>query len=170
MNAAIQSGSSGRVASLHLHPPTPGAPLQTVEVVEAVAGKGIQGEPRYFGRISGTTGKPSLRHVSLIEREQVAQHASALGLESISPGAVRSNIETTGIDLVALVGKEIQIGDSVLLVYEARKPCEKMNAVCAGLRDLMENDRQGVLAQVIRSGIIRVGDQVKECRSRNLDS
>jgi MOSC domain-containing protein YiiM len=96
----------------------------------------------------------------LIEREQIAGHAAALGLASIPPGAVRANIETTGLDLMAFLGKRIQIGESLLSIYEARRPCEKMDAVCFGLRRLMENQRQGVLAEVVRSGKIKVGDPI----------
>jgi hypothetical protein len=151
---------SGRVASLHLHPATPGAPLKSVDAVEVVAGKGIQDEPRYFGKFSRGTGEPSRRQISLIEREQIAEHAVTLGRQSIPPGAVRANIETFGIDLIQLVNSEIQIGGAVLFLYEPRTPCEKMDAVCSGLRALMENSRQGVLAEVVRPGTIRVGDTI----------
>jgi MOSC domain-containing protein YiiM len=148
----------GRVASLHLHPEKGGEPLRSVEQIEVVAEKGIVGNPRKFGAISRSTGQPSKRQVSLMEREQIAEHATTLGLQNIPPGAVRSNIETSGIDLIALVGKQIQIGGAILFFYEARTPCEKMDRICRGLRALMENNRQGVLAQVVRNGTIRVGD------------
>ena len=36
-----------------------------------------------------------------------------------------------------------------------------MDGVCAGLRELMKNNRQGVLAEVVRSGSIRVGDCIQ---------
>ena len=151
---------SGRVVSLHLHPLEPGTSLQKVETIEVVEGKGIAGEPRYFGRMSRRTGKPSRRQVSLIEREQIAEHAASLGLETIPPGAVRSNIETEGINLVSLVGNEIEIGEAVLLLYEPRDPCAKMDAICQGLRELMLNSRQGVMAEVVKSGTIKVGDAI----------
>jgi MOSC domain-containing protein YiiM len=163
----INAGSSpapGRVASLHLHPAEPGAPLHTVEAFEVIAGKGIEGSDRYFGRIRRSTGQPSRRQVSLIAREQISEHAAALGLETISPGAVRANIETLGIDLPELQGLEISIGTAVLRIYEARTPCHKMDAICQGLRQLMENGRQGVLAEVVRSGRIRVGDEIRALR------
>jgi len=153
--------SSGRVVSLHLHPPEPGLPLQSVQEVEVVEAKGILGNPRYFGRVSRSTGGPSRRQVSLIEREQIAEHAAVLGLEVIPPGAVRSNIETTGLCLVDLLGREIEIGEAVLLLYAPRDPCEKMDAVCQGLRQLMTDNRQGVLAEVVRSGKIRVNDSIR---------
>jgi MOSC domain-containing protein YiiM len=150
----------GRVASLHLHPKEPRAPLQRVETIEAVEAKGILGEPRYFGRLSRDSGKPSRRQVTLMEREQIAEHATALGLDSIPPGAVRSNIETEGINLIALIGQEIQIGDAVLVLYAPRDPCEQMDAICQGLRQLMNGNRQGVLAEVVRSGRISIGDPI----------
>ena len=151
----------GRVASLHLHPNTPRSSLQSVELVDLVQAKGIQGDARYFGRVSQTTGQPSRRQVTLMEREQIGEHAAALGLETIPPGAVRSNVETTGVDLVALIGREVSIGGAVLFFYAPRDPCEKMDAICQGLRELMLDNRQGVLAEVRRSGIVRVGDMIR---------
>jgi len=154
------------VASLHLHPTEPGAPLSSVQEIEIVAGRGIAGEPRYFGRLSRHTGRPTRRQVSLIEREQIAEHAATLRLPSIPPGAVRANIETLGINLVALAGQQVQVGEAILLFYEPRTPCEKMDALCAGLRALMENGRQGVMAEAVRSGKIRVGDAITVCSGR----
>ena len=161
MTQPATSAALGRVASLHLHPQQPGTPLNQVDTIEVIADKGIAGEPRYFGRISRTTGQPSRRQVSLIEREQIAEHATALGLESIPPGAVRANVETFGINLTALVGQQIEIGDAVFFLSEPRAPCQKMDAVCKGLRELMQNNRQGVMAEVIKSGRIRVSDSIR---------
>ena len=150
----------GRVASLHLHPKVSGQPLQTVSSFEVEEGKGIVGNPRFYARRSRSGGF-SKRQVTLIEREQIGEHAAALGLQTISPGTVRSNIETTGINLVTLIGHHAQIGSAVLYFYAPRTPCEKMDAISDGLRALMENGRQGVLAQVIQSGTIRVGDAIR---------
>ena len=154
------SQTSGTVASLHLHPAHGGETLRPVESIMVVAEKGIAGNGRYFGRTTRSTGLPSKRQVTLIEREQIAGHAATLGLPTIPPGVVRSNIETTGIDLIALVGRQVQVGEAVLHFYEGRKPCDKMDRICAGLRALMEDDRQGVLAQVVRGGTIRIGDGI----------
>lgn len=151
---------TGTVASLHLHPAQPGKPLRAVHSIEAVAEQGIVDNGRYFGRLSRSTGQPSKRQVTLMEREQIAEHATALGLETISPGVVRSNIETTGLDLIALIGQEVRVGEAILFFYEARTPCEKMDRICQGLRAQMDERRQGVLAQVVRGGVIRVGDAI----------
>ncbi|HWX21969.1 MAG TPA: MOSC domain-containing protein [Candidatus Binatia bacterium] len=161
MNLASSPALRGRVASLHLHPATPGASFQNVEVIEVIEAKGILNDNRYFARLSRDSGKPSRRQVSLIEREQLAEHAAVLGLPAIVPGAVRSNIETSGVNLVGLVGREIEIGQAVLFLYAPRDPCEKMDAICRGLREQMMSHRQGVLAEVRRSGTIRVGDPIR---------
>ena len=150
----------GRVISLHLHPEKSGEPLRAVEQIEVVEQKGIRGNPRKFGVISRNTGQPSKRQVTLIEREQISGHVATLGLETIPPGAVRSNIETLGVNLIELLGREVRVGEATLLFYEARLPCEKMDRICDGLRALMENNKQGVLAQVVQGGIIRVGDEI----------
>jgi MOSC domain-containing protein YiiM len=161
MNTPASPDAVGRVASLHIHVEKPGAVMQTAQQIEVIEAKGIMNEPRYFGRKSRDNGQPSKRQITLMEREQIAEHATTLGLESIPAGAVRSNIETTGIDLVSLIGKEVEIGEAILLLYGARDPCEQMDAICQGLRELMMNNRQGVLAQVIRSGKIQVGDRIR---------
>lgn len=153
-NRELPQNGWGVVASLHLHPAQPGEPMLAVGQLTLVAGRGIQEDARYFDR-------PSRRKVSLLEREQLDEHAAVLGLESIPPGAARSNIETAGINLVELIGRDVRMGDAVLHVYAPRTPCHKMDAVAPGLRHLMEDGRQGVLATVVKSGIVRVGDVVR---------
>jgi MOSC domain-containing protein YiiM len=96
----------------------------------------------------------------LTEREQIAEHAAALGLLAVAPRAVRSNIEMAGINLIALLGREIEIGEAVLRLYASRDTCAKMDAMCQGLRVRMMDQRQGILAEVIRSGTVRVGDRI----------
>jgi len=147
--------TNGTVASLHIHPAVAGDPMLATDALSVVEGKGVEnnGEGRLFDRGSN-------RQVTLIEREQLAEHANALGHPGLKPGDVRSNIETEGIDLISLKGKQVQVGDAVLLLYEARTPCWKMDELIEGMRARMEEDRQGMLAQVVRSGTIRIGDSI----------
>ena len=156
---------SGRVESLHIHPQVPGAPFKALQALTLIEGKGIFEDTRYFARTS-RAGAPTRRQVSLIEREQIAEHAAILGLETIAPGEVRANVETTGINLQEFVGYEVALGEAVLFFYAPRTPCQKMDRICQGLRALMENARQGVMAEVIRSGTVRVGDEIRALRQR----
>ena len=137
--------------------------MQLMQSIQLVTGKGIAEDARFFGRVN-RAGEASKRQISLIEREQLAEHAAVLGLKEIAPGQARANIETTGIKLQEFVGKQVQIGDAVLLFYIARTPCQKMDRICQGLRELMGNGRQGVMAQVIRSGTVRIGDAIVPLR------
>lgn len=153
--------AAAQVVSIHLHPACSGPPLQAVHTVEAVAGKGLRGDFRFFARNQPGQAIPSRRQVTLIERETIAAYAAALGLSSgLRAGAVRANIETLGILLVSLVGRRVRVGEAILLIYEARKPCAKMDQVHPGLRRLMEDGCQGVLAEVEVGGEISVGDPI----------
>ena len=151
---------SGKVVSLHLHPVKAGESLSPVGSIELVVSKGIKGNSRKFDQTNKRSGQPTKRQVSLIEREQLAEHALALGHPGFAPGDARANIETMGTDLAKLTGHQVKIGTSILFFYEPRKPCHKMDALEPGLRERMENCRQGVMAQVVRSGTIRVGDTI----------
>jgi MOSC domain-containing protein YiiM len=131
----------------------------TFSEIDVVTEKGIVQNKRYFGRISH--GRPGKRQVTLIEREQIAEHAAVLGLKSIPPGIVRSNIETEGINLIDLIGHRVQIGTATLEFVEPRTPCSKMDDIAPGLRELMDDKRQGVIARVITSGTVRVGDEIR---------
>jgi len=153
----------GKVVSLHLHPATSGEPLHSVNKIRAEEGKGIVEDARFFGR-KDRKGGPSRRQISLIAREQIAGHAAALALPAIAPGAVRANIEIEGVDLILLLGQQVKVGGAVLLFYEPRTPCWKMDKIAPGLQKLMASARQGVMAQVISSGEIRIGDAILELK------
>ncbi len=152
--------AKGRVASLHVHPAEAEGPMLSVKQMTLVEGKGIVEDVRYFDR-KNPRGQPRRRQVTLIDRGQIGEHAAVLGLPAIAPGRVRANIETDGVSLIDCLGKPLQIGEAILLIYDPRIPCAKMEAVAPGLRELMKNNRQAVLAQVIRSGTVRVGDLIQ---------
>ena len=145
----------GFAVSLHLHPAIAGEPLLSVEEFTAVAGKGIKGngEGRMFDR-------NNRRQVSMIEREQLVKHAESLRLPGFSPGEVRSNIETKGLNLIKLIGQNIRIGAAELRIYQPRTPCHKMDLLAPGLRKRMMDGQQGILAEVVQSGIVRAGDNI----------
>ena len=136
--------------------------MRSVPELELVAGEGIVQDARYFGRKS-RNGEPTKRQVTLIEREQIAEHCAVLGLSSIPPGVVRSNIETEGIHLGGLEGCHLRVGTAVLLIGKPRDPCPKMDQIAPGLRELMDHGKQGVLAMVVVSGTVRVGDEISLC-------
>mgnify|MGYP001330376473 FL=1 len=145
----------GFAVSLHLHPAIAGEPLLSVEEFTVVAGKGIKGNGE--GRMFNQNNR---RQVSMIEREQLVKHAESLRHPGFAPGEVRSNIETKGLNLIKLIGQNIRIGAAELRIYQPRTPCHKMDLLVPGLRKRMMDGQQGIMAEVVQSGIIRAGDYI----------
>jgi len=95
----------------------------------------------------------STRQVLLMAEE----NCDAFGL---SPGEVRENIVTRGLDLQNLAaGTLLQIGDAALEITKDCEPCSFIEGLRRGLRAQMER-RRGMLARVVRGGEIRVGDEI----------
>jgi len=166
------------VASLHLHPKNKGGPLKggsmiSITEMELVAGKGIRGNDRYFDRKT-SKGGPSPRQVSLIDRSIIKYHEKQVdNVGCLSPGTIRSNIETIKSNkddknaetaecpYISLLNKQLQIGNTAVIELTlARSPCWEMDVISKGLQKSMKGEMQGVLAKVIKSGMIKIGDPI----------
>jgi len=80
----------------------------------------------------------------------------------LSPGIIRENITTEGIDVNRLqVGQVLSIGTVRLEVSMICAPCELMEKIRPGLQKELEG-RRGMLCRVIEGGSIRRGDEIKE--------
>ncbi len=135
------------------------APMKSVELALAVPGKGLEGD-RYFSQVGTFSNKPGpAREVTLIEVEALAALKRDYGLE-LEPGNARRNIVTRGAPLNHLVGREFQVGEVRLLGIRLCEPCDHLEkltqpGVIGGL-----THRGGLRAQILSSGVIRVGDEV----------
>jgi MOSC domain-containing protein YiiM len=119
----------------------PMVPSSSLTLVEGV---GIRGD-RSAGRRS--------RQVLLMAEE----NCDAFGL---SPGEVRENVTTRGLDVQALPpGTRLRIGDAVLEITKDCEPCRFIDSLRPGLQARIAG-RRGMLARVVRSGEIRVGDEI----------
>jgi MOSC domain-containing protein YiiM len=125
--------------------------LQSVDEVLADQQKGLLGD-RYQGR----SGK---RQVTLIQQEHLFVIESILG-KPVTPEILRRNLVVAGINLLALNKQTFRIGDALLLATGFCHPCSRMEKVLgAGGYNAMRG-HGGLTAQVIESGIFRVGDNV----------
>ncbi|MBO0939023.1 MOSC domain-containing protein [Fibrella sp. HMF5335] len=108
---------------------------------------------------SGQNGK---RHVTLLQAEHLPVIASFMGWPSLDPALTRRNLVVSGLNLLALKGQTVQIGDEVQLEYTGEcYPCSKMEtAFGAGGYNALRG-HGGITARVIRGGVIRVGDAVR---------
>lgn len=130
-----------------------GEELESVASVDAIAGKGLQGD-------HSAKKKETKRQVTLIMAEHLATAASILGLESVDPGLTRRNIVVRGINLQSLKGKRFKVGDAELELGAECHPCSRMETnLGAGGYNAMRG-HGGWCAIVVNAGEIRVGDSV----------
>ena len=127
--------------------------LQAVSSVEVNTKNGLSGD-RYK-----RNGK---RMVTLIQEEDLDAVASLLGKNgSIDPLDTRRNLVVSGINLLALKGKQFKIGDEVILEYTGPcHPCTRMeeNLGPGGLNAMRGHG--GICTKVIQGGMISLGDKV----------
>jgi len=121
------------------------APMVPAASLKLLEGLGIEGDHHVKPRSS--------RQVLLMAEE----NCDAFGL---APGEVRENVVTRGLDLQALpAGTRLEIGGAALEITKDCEPCSFIEGLRPGLRATMVG-RRGMLARVIRSGEIRVGDAI----------
>jgi MOSC domain-containing protein YiiM len=131
-------------------------PVQEVETITVSEKKGIVGD-----HYSGQSGN---RHVTLIQAEHLPVVAALTGRDTLDPALVRRNIVVSGLNLLALKDKQIQLGDVVLQITGQCHPCSKMEtALGPGGYNAMRG-HGGMTAKVIKGGAIRVGDSVVVCQ------
>jgi MOSC domain-containing protein YiiM len=150
--------TNGAVISIHIAS-TGAAPMRSVEEVQVVQGKGLEGD-RYANKLGTYSNDPgSGRDVTLIESEAVEALKRDYRVE-IDAGQSRRNIVTRGVALNHLVGREFQIGEATLRGTRLCEPCSHMEklTVKGALRGLIH--RGGLRAEVVKSGTMRVGDPI----------
>ncbi len=145
----MSNGAQGTIVSIYLctgHRD----PMKSVESADMTAGFGIEGD-----RHAVSEGVRTARQVLIMDEE-------TLGKFSLSSGDVRENITTSGIDMHSVeAGQRVSLGDSAVVeITGFCTPCARMDEIRDGLRVELEEQR-GMLATVIQSGSISVGDAVR---------
>lgn len=147
---------------------------QPVEQVRLIAGLGVQGDAhagltrQHRSRWVKQRTVPNLRQVHLIHAELLDELA-AKGF-AIAPAQMGENVTTRGIVLLGLsAGTRLRLGGTALIELTGlRNPCSKLDGIAPGLMqavlekgpDKTLNRKAGVMAVVIASGEVRVGDAI----------
>jgi MOSC domain-containing protein YiiM len=130
--------------------PTDGDPMTELQECHVVAGHGIDRENR----------KPGKREVTLLSSEAWADTCRDLGTD-LPWHARRANFLIEGLDLGALLGRTISIGNVQVHIHGETKPCGIMDQTQDGLRlALVPECRGGVFGEVIIGGVVRVNDPI----------
>lgn len=141
---------SGQLASI-VYSPQPGSfnrhPLPEAMLL---AGYGIDGDRK--------GGHPN-RNLNVMDQEMLATLA-AEGYPT-GPGVLGENLIVSGVQISSLAeGSRLRIGlEAVIEVVRLREPCYKLTALDARMPESVV-ERVGVMARVVESGVIRVGDAV----------
>jgi MOSC domain-containing protein YiiM len=135
------------IEAIHIGPEE-SKPLASVDSVQAVAGKGLEGDRNFYagGAKPGTA-------LTLVEAENVED----VGLE---PGATRRQLTVRGVRLNDLVGKHFKVGDVECYGVELCEPCEHLQSMTRPgiIKELAH--RAGINADILTDGVIRVGDAI----------
>jgi MOSC domain-containing protein YiiM len=117
-------------------------------------------------RLAGDHASPKpggKRQLTLIQHEHLAAVAGFLGLaEPVAPGRLRRNLVVSGLNLLALKGQQIQIGDEVVLDITGEcHPCSRMEEELGPGGYNAMRGHGGLTAHIAQGGTIRVGDAVR---------
>ena len=127
------------------------AAVDVVSQVRVLA-LGLEGD-HYAGR-SGN------RSVTLIQQEHIDAVASLLHRNKIDPADFRRNIVVSGINLLALKGREFNIGTARLKMTGLCHPCSRMEESFGPGGYNAVRGHGGINACVISPGIIQLQDKV----------
>lgn len=100
------------------------------------------------------------RQVTLIQAEHVDAIARYLGLASLDPASLRRNVVISGINLLALKDKRIQVGEALLEYTGLCHPCSRMEQTLGVGGYNAVRGHGGITARVLEPGAIRCGDIV----------
>lgn len=130
-------------------------PMQSVPEVMALERKGLSGDRYAEGDGSYNQGSQGKRQVTLIN----GLFVQGSGFEYHE---TRRNIATIGVELMDLIGKEFRIGEATLRGVKYCDPCLVPSALSGKKTRFNEvfHDRGGLIAEVVTSGLICVGDPV----------
>jgi MOSC domain-containing protein YiiM len=150
---------AGRVESIWVASTAGAAPVR-VESVRVEPGRGLEGDRYAEKRGTYSTWPGAGREVTLIAAEAIEAVEAELGVR-LDPGSLRRNVVVRSVDLDALIGHELAIGEVRL---RGVRPCEP----CAYLAKLLGEPRLlkalvgrgGLRCDVVLAGTIRAGDRV----------
>ncbi len=148
---------NGTVESIHIASAAK-APMRAVDQIEAIPGVGLEGD-RYALK-QGTFFKPEPDfELTLIEAEAIEAIRREYEVD-LPAGNARRNVVTRGVALNHLVGREFSIGGVKIRGIRLCEPCSHLQALTELPVIKALRHRGGLRAQILTSGVIRVGDVV----------
>ncbi|KAF0675025.1 MOSC domain-containing protein [Profundibacterium mesophilum] len=111
--------------------------------------------------LEGDHARPGKRAVTLIQEEHLAVIGAFVGTGVIAPQRLRRNLVIRGINLNALRGQQVAIGDAVVEITIPCAPCSRMERELGTGGYNALRGHGGWCAAVITPGRITIGDAVR---------
>ncbi|WP_164659521.1 MOSC domain-containing protein [Tropicibacter sp. Alg240-R139] len=111
--------------------------------------------------LQGDRARAGKRAVTLVQQEHLAAIGSYLGQGAAQPDILRRNLVVEGINLSALKGRRVQVGEAVLEVTTICAPCSRMEEAFGPGGYSAVRGHGGWCALVIEPGQVRLGDAVQ---------
>jgi MOSC domain-containing protein YiiM len=96
--------------------------------------------------------------VTLVQAEHLQVVAALLGLEALDPTLLRRNLVVSGVNLLALRGRQFRVGDVLLEGTTPCHPCSRMEENLGHGGYAAMRGHGGINARVLRGGMLRVGE------------
>ncbi|WP_162946777.1 MOSC domain-containing protein [Ruegeria sp. EL01] len=109
----------------------------------------------------GDRGHAGKRAVTLIQQEHLAAIGSFLGQGPVEPEILRRNLVVSGINLAALNGREVQVGDAILRITVICAPCSRMEEAFGKGGYSAARGHGGWCTEVVQPDRVRLGDVVQ---------
>ena len=132
-----------------------GEPMQEMPEALAIADQGLYGDRYATGDGSFNKGNQGNRQVTLM-------NAVFFGGSGFQFNESRRNLLVEGVELMWLIGREFQIGSACFRGIKYCDPCQRPSRLSGNAMRFQEVflDRGGLIAEVIETGLIKVGDEV----------
>jgi MOSC domain-containing protein YiiM len=115
------------------------------ERLQAIAGQGMDG----------------CAHANPPRREVLFASLEHLDSVGVGSGDIRENLTVEGADVQQWpIGQRVRVGAAVFEITMVCDPCQRMDDLRQGLRAELD-DKRGMLARVVESGEIVVGDEIE---------
>jgi hypothetical protein len=134
-------GHHGRPAGRH--------PIVATETVECVAGQGLRGD-RFFAQQPDYKGQ-----ITFFAHEVFCALVADLQLLDASPGALRRNVLTEGVDLNSLIGRRFTLQGVDFIGTEECRPCYWMDQAIGPGADAWLKSRGGLRCRILSDGWLR---------------
>ncbi len=136
-----------------------GSPMRPVDSAVAVVGQGLVGDRYQRGSGEWSYDPRLFDDVTLIAVEALTAAGAEHGVR-LAAGTSRRNLETSDVDLDALIGRTFQVGEVMLRGERRCEPCRYLDRVTGQPAKAALRGRGGLRATIVSGGQVRVGDLV----------